>query len=539
MAISNRHEEAIEWFDKVVDEDATEKLWNALDCKGVSLNKMGRHKDAIESFDAAILNAPSQEHTSILNHKGIAVAAIGMHKNAIELYDSAIESSFDKKYPPASYNKGHSLVAMGKLSEAIDSYHKAITDSVEKFPQAWYYKSKTLLTLSRKQEARHAAYRSLIEDNCQSATISYIYNYFQEDKAYSQRIAFLNTKYFIENSKLIYQLNDTNSLLTNYRYSNNSEFYCELLLNKKDVLSTGRNFYERLRLAYLIYASSNAYSKVYYIIQYLLNDGHYKLDSLDYFFYITSASEIGASKNELDIIVKNSGLKGVVFKQIDEYLFRLERPLISGNILAYNNNEDEKNIIENNFIPGSQYIPQFSRNELLLLCLAENFPTDSISPLINEPTDPILLNLIDSLKKEDIIEDQAAKNIDEFIDGSSRNNLAIVLFLLCQRESNNTDIFSLSDNTLIFLKAFSILKYELRKGYLSEREISSVNFLLKGLISTILGGVGDGITSISFLVSLGFTYSVDFCLDQFEGNRKINPDFSWQEFIDSINNKTP
>src|SRR5262249_19141569 len=132
-----------------------------------------------------------------------------------------------------------------------------------------------------------------------------------------------------DHSWAIGQWTDIKNAFANHSSADSVELYGSILLLREDVLNTGKSRHQRLREAYLLFASNDKYKWGYYIIDYLLDDGNYELDAVDYFFYVRAAGRIGVSKDELDSLIENAGYQGLLVWRIDEYLFQPEEREVS------------------------------------------------------------------------------------------------------------------------------------------------------------------------------------------------------------------
>src|SRR5690348_194625 len=114
------YDEAIECYDKALEIDPKDA--DALNNKGLALNKLGKYKEAIEYYDKASEIDP--KYVLAFNNIGSALCDLKKYKEAIESFDKALE--IDPKHAMAWYNKGTALCNLKKYKEAIEYFDKAL-----------------------------------------------------------------------------------------------------------------------------------------------------------------------------------------------------------------------------------------------------------------------------------------------------------------------------------------------------------------------------------------------------------------------------
>jgi tetratricopeptide (TPR) repeat protein len=120
LDVMGRHEEAIEWYDKVLAIDPNDV--KALNNKGAALDLLKRHKKAIKWLDKALAIDP--HYVIALGNKGLALGKLGQHKKAIKWLDKAL--AIDPNNIKALNNKGVALDYLERHEEAIEWYDKVL-----------------------------------------------------------------------------------------------------------------------------------------------------------------------------------------------------------------------------------------------------------------------------------------------------------------------------------------------------------------------------------------------------------------------------
>jgi tetratricopeptide (TPR) repeat protein len=137
LQYAGKHEEAIDFFDKVLkidfpDPDAF-KIWRS---KGESLEKLGKYEEAIKSYEETLKanHYLNNRHSDLLNRKGELLEKLGKEEEALESYRESIKSYVktlpedtdnitffnEKKYQLYQKNKKSLLEKMGRHKEAIE-----------------------------------------------------------------------------------------------------------------------------------------------------------------------------------------------------------------------------------------------------------------------------------------------------------------------------------------------------------------------------------------------------------------------------------
>ena len=116
-----KYEEAIQWYDEVLDIDPTRE--DALYNKGLAFYYLNQFENAIIWFEKAIKINPS-DLDAILN-MGLSFANLGKYDEAIMLYDEVLQK--DKTSVKALNNKGNIFFELGEYDKAIMLYDEALS----------------------------------------------------------------------------------------------------------------------------------------------------------------------------------------------------------------------------------------------------------------------------------------------------------------------------------------------------------------------------------------------------------------------------
>ncbi|HEY7081317.1 MAG TPA: tetratricopeptide repeat protein [Nitrososphaeraceae archaeon] len=116
----SKYEDAVKSFDQVltIHPGSVE----ALNGKGLALNKLGRYQEAITWFDKALKIQPT--FINALNDKGVALANLNRFEEAITWFDKAIK--INPNFVDALYNKGGALAELGKYDDSAKWTNKAL-----------------------------------------------------------------------------------------------------------------------------------------------------------------------------------------------------------------------------------------------------------------------------------------------------------------------------------------------------------------------------------------------------------------------------
>lgn len=141
-----RHEEALEAYNQVLDlQPDLHLIWNN---KGETLMRLEKYDEALDAFDRAIAIKP--EYKFGWNNRGNALSKLGKYSLAIASYDEALEIDPDYIYP--LNGRGNAKRNRGDYEEAIEDYNQALSIN-DKFYEAWYNKGLALRFLGQNQEA--------------------------------------------------------------------------------------------------------------------------------------------------------------------------------------------------------------------------------------------------------------------------------------------------------------------------------------------------------------------------------------------------
>ena len=86
-----------------------------LNNKGVALDDLGRHEEAIEYYDRLLAIDPTE--VNALNNKGVALAELGKYQEAIEYFDKALAIDPNDVY--SLNNKANSLASLAESIEEV------------------------------------------------------------------------------------------------------------------------------------------------------------------------------------------------------------------------------------------------------------------------------------------------------------------------------------------------------------------------------------------------------------------------------------
>jgi predicted O-linked N-acetylglucosamine transferase (SPINDLY family) len=125
---------------------------DALNARGIMLQRLGRHGEALASLDFALKLRP--DFAEALNNRGTALKHLGRFDEAFESYDRALALSPD--FVDALNNRGGALKDVGRLDEALETYDRVL--ALKPDLAVAYYNRGTVLSASTRHDDALASY---------------------------------------------------------------------------------------------------------------------------------------------------------------------------------------------------------------------------------------------------------------------------------------------------------------------------------------------------------------------------------------------
>lgn len=162
-----RHEEAIEYIEKIMEQYSLEDNYYLWKQKGFCLSALGKYEEAIEAYDKSIEIYPLDD--LVWKFKSICFSELGMDEKAKECNDKALE--VEQSIPSWSEMDGDIRVESGEYEKAIEYFSKAKAEYLWKYgydgpgyERIMVKKGKCLEKLGKYEEALEC-YEKLIKIN--------------------------------------------------------------------------------------------------------------------------------------------------------------------------------------------------------------------------------------------------------------------------------------------------------------------------------------------------------------------------------------
>jgi tetratricopeptide (TPR) repeat protein len=151
--VQGRYDEAAECFDKVIELRPKDPQYWVL--KGDALFYGGKYNESMKAYDEAFRIDPHSYLPMIWERKGDMFAQQKNYDKALESYNKAMElnpndSSIMSAIAYTLYNQGSYIDAVDAFDKALEMSDGSLDGSL------WYFKSKALETLGRKNESEEA-----------------------------------------------------------------------------------------------------------------------------------------------------------------------------------------------------------------------------------------------------------------------------------------------------------------------------------------------------------------------------------------------
>lgn len=379
-----KYNNAILSYTKAENDGLNGKFPGASLNKGLIFQNFQNYKAALASYTKAENDGLNGKFPNASINKSSVYYTQGNYRKAIISLTKAEYDSPNEKKPLASLNKGRILNFLSEFNLAIISLDKAIKDSKKKIPLAYLERSKSKLSLNKKESATKDAFTAISQNSRLEKVISNIEERFSKlntKKFYTKRLEYLSIGLGVESSKNIdFSDLNLNPYLREENFSN-ANYFLFVCLEKKIKFKVAITFLERLRLAYLISYKLENYGSTFYIIDEFI-DEEYPMSDMDIFFYFLSAYLIGEPVSELTYystlkVNNESSQFGILYKNLsdkiqtsisdrsylDPYILDIQLSQLSKDVLNEKHHlyihETLKSIIEN-----TTYEIPISENEL-------------------------------------------------------------------------------------------------------------------------------------------------------------------------------